>query len=157
MRDLPRLVADTVPDKAVDVVVVRKGKEMTLQVKVGRLEESEKTAEKKTEEPAPEPTKSLSALGLSLSDLTEEAREQYKIDKQVSGVVVTDVEDGSAAAEKQIAAGEVIVEVNQEQVRTPQDVLDRIEVLKKAGRKSVLLTLAKPDGELRFVPVRVDG
>jgi serine protease Do len=157
MRDLPRLVADTVPDKTVDVIVVRKGKEMTLQVKVGRLEESEKTAEKKTEEPAPEPTKSLSALGLSLSDLTEEAREQYKIDKQVSGVVVTEVEGGSAAAEKQIAAGEVIVEVNQEQVRTPQDVLDRIEVLKKAGRKSVLLTLAKPDGELRFVPVRVDG
>ena len=40
MRDLPRLVADAAIDKAVDVVVIRKGAELTLKVKVGRLAES---------------------------------------------------------------------------------------------------------------------
>src|ERR1700728_2930070 len=44
MRDLPRIVADTPIGKQVDVVVIRKGKEETHQIKIGRLAEDEKVA-----------------------------------------------------------------------------------------------------------------
>ena len=44
MRDLPRIVADTPVGKDVEVVVIRKGKEETNTVKLGRLEDDEKAA-----------------------------------------------------------------------------------------------------------------
>jgi serine protease Do len=37
MRDLPRVVAESPVGKAVDVVIVRKGKEQTVKVTLGRL------------------------------------------------------------------------------------------------------------------------
>ena len=44
MRDLPRIVADTPVGKDVEVIVIRKGKEETKTVKLGRLEDGEKQA-----------------------------------------------------------------------------------------------------------------
>src|SRR5246500_1810044 len=44
MRDLPRIVADTPVGKDVDVTIVRKGKEESKTVKLGRLDEGEKQA-----------------------------------------------------------------------------------------------------------------
>ena len=95
-------------------------------------------------------------LGLTLSDLSPSVRTQYGIKDSVSGVVVTGVADGSAAAEKRLQAGDVIVEIAQEPVATPDDVNKRIDQLKKDGRKSALLLLANKDGDLRFVAVKID-
>src|SRR5205085_8161763 len=44
MRDLPRVVADTPVGKQTPVVVIRKGKELTKTVTLGRLEDGEKMA-----------------------------------------------------------------------------------------------------------------
>ena len=49
MRDLPRIVADTPVGKEVEVVVIRKGKEETKTVKLGRLEDGEKQAAARAE------------------------------------------------------------------------------------------------------------
>lgn len=159
MRMLPRIVADTGPGKTVDVVILRKGEEVTLRVTVGRLEEGEKktAAKPEKEEDKKKEVVTKSVLGMTLSDLTDELRTKYKISNDVSGVVITAIEDGSEAAEKRISEGEVVVEVNQEEVKTPQDVLDQVEEVEKKGRNSVLLTLSKPDGELRFTPVKIGG
>ena len=48
-RDLPRLVASMAVGKKVDVVVVRKGKELTKTVTLGRLEDGEKQMAKAEE------------------------------------------------------------------------------------------------------------
>jgi serine protease Do len=72
-------------------------------------------------------------------------------------VVVTDVESDSVAAEKGIAAGDVITEITQQTVSKPKDVSERIAALKSQGRKAALLMLASKSGELRFVTVRIDG
>jgi serine protease Do len=92
---------------------------------------------------------------LSLADLSPSLRDQFGIKEDVNGVVVTDVAEGSAAAEKRLQAGDVIVEISQEPVKTPGDVEARIEALKKDGRKSALLLLANKDGDLRFVAVKI--
>ena len=52
MRDLPRIVADTPIGKQVDVVIIRKGKEETHQVKIGRLNDTEKVASNDTKNDA---------------------------------------------------------------------------------------------------------
>jgi serine protease Do len=158
MRDLPRLVADSNVDKLVDVVVIRKGKELTLKVKVGRLTEAaEKVEDKQVPEPV-EPPKPVvtELLGLTLSELTPELRTQFAIAPEVKGVVITKLASGSAAAEKGIAVGEVVVEVSQEPVALPDDVAKRVDALKKDGRRSALFLIANKAGELRFVPLKLD-
>ena len=90
-------------------------------------------------------------LGLDLSNLTNDLRKRYKIKDSVKGAVITAVEDGSAAAEKRLAPGEIIVEVAQEPVSSAADVQKKVDQLKKDGRKSALLLIANAEGEVRFV------
>jgi serine protease Do len=158
MRDLPRVVAESPVGKAVDVVVVRKGVEQTVKVTLGRLEDGEKLAESAEGQPEEEgeAVASASVLGMTIGELNDEARTKFGVGADVSGVVVTEVTPGSAAAERGILAGEVITEIAQESVSSPKDVMDRIDTLKEQGRKNALLMLASKTGELRFVTIRMD-
>jgi serine protease Do len=155
-KDLSRVVADTAVGKAVDVVIIRKGNEQTVKVTLGRLEDSDKPvpAAAKTQEPADKPV-TQKVLGLDLAALSKDLRGKYKIKDSVKGVIITNVDGASDAAEKRLSPGEVIVEVAQEAVSNTADVKKRIDQLKKDGKKSVLLLVANGDGELRFVALSV--
>ena len=160
MRRLPRMVAETPVGKTVDVVVWRKGKEIPLKVKLQELEENEQVASAPKSggpggtTPAPsEPT--VSALGMSLSALTAETRERFDIPEKTKGVLVTKVADGSSAADRDLRPGDVIVEVAQEEVSSPDQVVKKITEAKTAGRKSVLV-MTERKGEQRFVGLPVD-
>ncbi|MBS9720873.1 DegQ family serine endoprotease [Tianweitania sp. BSSL-BM11] len=162
MRDLPRVVADSPVGKAVDVVIVRKGVEQTVQVTLGRLEDSEEmdvaegTDAPEAEAEQPDAVENAATLGMTIGELTDEQREAFSIAKEVSGVLITEVAEGSAASEKGIEPGEVITEIGQESVSSPKDVLDRVQRLKEQGRKNALLMLASKTGELRFVTLRIE-
>jgi serine protease Do len=155
-KDLSRVVADTAVGKDVDVVIIRKGEEQTKKVTLGRLEDNDKPvpAAVKTPEPAEKPV-TQRALGLDLATLSKDLRSRYKIKDSVKGVIITNVEGASDAAEKRLAAGEVIVEVAQEAVSNAADVKKRVDQLKKDGKKSVLLLVSNAEGELRFVALSV--
>lgn len=155
-KDLSRVVADTAVGKEVDVVIIRKGEEQTKKVTLGRLQDPEKVqAAVKTDEPPPEKLVTQKALGLDLAVLNKDLRTRYKIKDTVKGVVVTNVDGNSDAAEKRLSAGDVIVEVAQEAVASGADVQKRVDQLKKDGKKSVLLLVSNGDGELRFVALSV--
>jgi serine protease Do len=154
MRHLPRVVAETPIDKVVKVTVWRKRKEETLDVKVGELAEKEDVSANAKEAPA-EPTETVKTLGLSLANLTPELRERFALSEDTNGVVVTDVDAKSLAAQKGVHAGDVIVEVAQEEVKKADDVTGKIDDARKAGRKSVLL-LVDRQGDLRFVALKLD-
>ncbi|MEM7300191.1 MAG: DegQ family serine endoprotease [Pseudomonadota bacterium] len=157
MRDLPRIVADSPVGKAVKVLVLRKGKEQTIDVVLGRLEEGEKLAAGETTgKPAEDPKKAYAVFGMTLDSLTDEFRKQFEISEDVKGVVVAEVDPNSSAAEKGVRKGDVIVEIGQEAVSSTDDVKKRIEELKKSGRKNALLLLASKTGELRFAVVRME-
>jgi serine protease Do len=154
MRDLPRVVADTPVGKDVEVVVVRKGKEETHTIKVGRLEEGEKQAAlAKGEQPPEEKSVVKRVLGLDLANISDDLRKRFKIKETVKGVVITGVESGSAAAERRLTAGDVIVEVSQEAVADAADLQKRIDQAKKDGRRTVLFLVASADGDTRWVTV----
>jgi len=155
-KDLSRVVADTAVDKDVEVVVIRKGVEETKKVKLGRLQDADRVqAAVKSDEPAPEKTVTQKALGLDLAALSKDLRARYKIKDSVKGVVVTNVDASSDAAEKRLSAGDVIVEVAQEAVSSGADIQKRVDQLKKDGKKSVLLLVSNGEGELRFVALSV--
>jgi serine protease Do len=151
MRDLPKIVAETPVGKDVPVTIIRKGKEEQKTVKLGRLEDTPQPAAVKTDQPSPDKSVVQKALGLEFANLSKELRDKYKIKESIKGVVITSVEAGSAAADKRLTAGDVIVEIAQEQVENAADVQKRIDSLKKAGRKSALLLVSNGTGEVRFV------
>lgn len=157
MKDLPRVVADTPVGKEVDVTVIRKGKEQIKKVTLGRLEDDEKAKEAslKTPAPAEEKTVTQKALGLDLAALSPALRSRYKVKESVKGVVITSTEGNRDAAEKRLSPGDVIMEVAQEAVSNPADIKKRVDQLKKDGKKSALLTVSNPDGEVRFVTLSV--
>ena len=155
MRDLPRVVADTPVGKDVDVVVVRKGQEMTKSVKLGRLEGNDKLAAVTPNKSAAPDDKTVvqKTLGLNLANMTDDLRKKYKIKDTVKGVVIVSVDSGSPASEKRLSPGDVVVEVAQEEVKTAVDLQKRIDQLKKDGRKAALLLVSNADGERRFVAI----
>jgi serine protease Do len=155
MKNLPRIVAETDISKQVPVTVWRDGKEVKLDVTVGELPEEQQQASAAPDkvEP-PSKTLELSALGLSLSTITPEAREKFSIAQDQKGVLITDVGQGTTAADRGLKAGDVIVEVQQEEVANPSDVQERVEKARKAGRSSVLMLVQSSDG-LRWVPLSV--
>ncbi len=155
-KDLSRVVADTAVGKEVDVILIRKGKEETHKVTLGRLDDNDKAqpAAIKKDEPADKPV-TQKALGLDLATLSKDLRSKYRIKDSVKGVLVTGVDGTSDAADKHVSAGDVIVEVQQEAVSSAADIKRRLDQVKKDGKKYVTLMVSNPDGELRFVALSV--
>ena len=152
-RDLPRAVADSDVGRNVDVQLLRAGAAVDVSVKVGQMPNAKgKNAPQiVTDDDVPLEREDL--LGLSLAALTDALRDKYGISDAIEGVVITGVAPDSPAAEKNVKVGDVIIEVTQEEVRLPQDVIARLQAVKKSGRGRVLLLLSDADGELRFVAV----
>ncbi len=159
-RDLPRIVASTPVGKAVDVVVVRNGQEVTKSVTLGRLEDGEKNAEVAATEDDPRrrPTSSRRRSAWSSPAITDDVRKTFKIKESVKGVVVTSVEPGSPAADRGLRPGDVIEEVNHQAVEKPADLAKAIADAKKDGGKKPALLLVverRGHGALRRHPGRV--
>jgi len=153
MRSLPKIVADTVVGKPVEVVVWRDGSRKTLKVTVGILDE---TAEVAAASPKDKKslTRDLKDLGMTLMALTNDSREHYKLSKEAKGVIISKVAADGSAAEKGIRAGDLIVEVSQQEVSTPTQVVEKVKEAKKEGRKTVLFLVEGQNG-LRFVALRL--
>ncbi|MFS8045718.1 Do family serine endopeptidase [Rhizobium sp. BR 314] len=99
---------------------------------------------------------SSTVLGMKLAKLTAENRKSFGIADSVDGVVITEVAPGSAAAEKGLKAGDVVVEVAQEFVQTPSAASDKVSSLKREGRRNAQLMIASPNGDLRFIAVALE-
>jgi serine protease Do len=158
MHDLPRVVADTPVGKVVDVVIIRKGKQETHKVTVGRLQDTEKVAEASIKQEAP-PDKSVvqKTLGLELSELSDDQRRKFKIKSAVNGVLVTGVDASVAMADpdKRLAPGDVIVEVQYQTVASPADMQKRVDQLKGQGKKIAVLLVSNGNGDTRFVALNL--
>lgn len=156
MRELPRIVAETPIGRKVPVEVWRKGKPVTLQVVIGELEETAvavASARPDAETPDTKQT-DIDALGLTVTGVTDALRQEFDLPADLRGVLITGVAADSGAAEKGLRPGDVIVEVGQEEVRAPSQIVDKVAEARETGRKSVLLLINRK-GDLRFFAVRI--
>ncbi len=154
MRDLPRVVAEAKIGSTVDVQIFRDGETLTRKITVAQLQE-ESAAEAAPAEEKPELAETV-VLGLGLASLNDDLRRRFNVAEGLSGVIVIEVDPLSAAAERGVQPGDVIVQVAQRAVASPEDVKRIVESEEKAGRKSVLLRLVA-GGETRFVALRLGG
>jgi serine protease Do len=157
MRGLPRIVAETPVAKQVDVIVWRKGKEVTLGAKVGEYPENEDQAsvEPTSQQPESEDEGSkIESLGVDLAALDQKGRDKFGLSGDAEGVLVVDVDQNGPAAEKDLRAGDVIVEVDQKAVKSPGEVRDRVKAAQDNGYRVVTL-LVNRKGDFQWVAVKI--
>jgi serine protease Do len=90
-------------------------------------------------------------IGMKIRTLTVELRKQRKLPEDVKGALVTAVTAGSAAQEKGIVAGDVIVEAAGKPVDTQEAVAKSIA----AASESINLKVVNSKGERRDVTVPI--
>jgi serine protease Do len=156
MRGLPRLVAEHAINADAKVELWRKGKTMTVTVKVGELDEKEQVAavDPKAAPPAAAAGDRAQALGLTFAALNPDLRKKFDIKENVKGVVVTEVAPNSDAAQQGIRPGDVIVGINGEDVAAPKDVAEKVKKVQSAKRNSVALFVERA-GDRRWVAVKL--
>jgi serine protease Do len=147
-RDKFRLkVADTPAGTKVQLGVLRDGKHISLSVTLTDRDDS-LIANGRQVQPGSEDT---GDVGLTVRDLTSTERAELNID---SGVRVTDVADGSEAADKDIQVNDVIEEVNRVPVSSARDFRDQVTKVRKAGKPIVLIV--NRNGATRFETLKLD-
>jgi len=145
-RDLPRLVAAASAGSESTLEVIRDGETVALAVEIGNMPEDDVKMALAEDSDTPK-------LGVYLSELTAEARQRFRIGEDTEGVLVTGVQQGSPAAKAGITAGQVIHMVGQQTVRSPEEVISRVQQAAADNKPSVLL-MVEYNGQQRFVAVK---
>jgi serine protease Do len=155
LRDLPRLVADAAPDSKATLGVWRNGGMVSLTAILGELPENAKLA---AVEPGNEeqPAAEAAALGMHFEPLTDRLRRELHVAKDVRGVVVTKVDNGSAAENGGVGDGDVVVAINQEPVNTPRQAAEKLNEAAHSAKKSALLLLNR-HGVTQYVGINLEG
>lgn len=94
----------------------------------------------------------MPSLGLGLTDLTPDIREELNLAANQHGAVVERVNPDKAAANAGLQPGDVIVAVDQSPVRNARQANQAIAEAGKSGRKSVLLLVDRGDAQI-FVAI----
>ncbi|OAN79877.1 serine protease [Sulfitobacter sp. EhC04] len=156
-RALVRQVGNSPVGASVRVTVMREGKSQTVKVVLGRREDADSEEPAMSPEDAPQDAPAqTSMLGLTLTPLTDEIREELGAEAGTVGLAVTEVDETSEAFEKGLRVGDIITEAGQQKVTSIADLEARIEAAKDAGRKSLLL-LVRRAGDPRFVALTLES
>lgn len=140
--ELRDAVASLKPESKAELGVIRDGKKMTVDITVGELKGDAKSAaggEGRGEQ-----------LGMELQNLTPDIARQVGSD-HAHGVVITQVQSGSAAEEAGLQEGDVIFQVNRQDIRSVQQLQDAIE---HDGDSSILLAVDR-QGNTFFVSLQL--
>ena len=78
---------------------------------------------------------------MHLAALNSQLRRDLHAGKDVQGVVITQVDPGSVADEVGLSEGDILVAIDQQPVKTPQEAAAKLKEAAAAPKKSVLLLL----------------
>jgi serine protease Do len=132
--------------------VWRNGETVQLQTKVGELA-NEQVASAGGAPDEEQPTKA-EALGMHFAPLTGQLRRQLQVGKDVHGVVVAQVDSGSAAEDVGLSEGDVVVAIDQQAINTPEEAAAKLNEVSKSSKKSALLLLNR-HGVTQYVGVNL--
>ena len=150
-RELARKIAGMGPDAKATLSFWHDGKEKSADVKLGTLPNSDKTAKAEIDGDQQDTSKAtVAAMGLQLAPASSVPGAGSE------GVVVADVDQDSAAAQKGLKVGDVILEAGGEKVSKPSEITGVIANAKKDGRKAILLRVKSEQG-IRFVALSTNA
>jgi serine protease Do len=152
LRDLPRLVADAAPGSAATLTVWRDGRSVELHATLGEAPENPQVASASGSPPEEE---RADAFGMHFTPLTADVRHELNIGRDVHGVVIAGVDNGSPADVLGLARGDVVMSINQRPVRSPEQAAQQLRAAAAASpQKSALLLLSR-HGVTQYVGIKL--
>ncbi|MDB6057319.1 MAG: protease Do [Verrucomicrobiales bacterium] len=147
---LKNLIAATPPDTRLKMDVLRDRKEQTLTATVGKLApEAEVASVESDPAGANKDSKPSGKLGVSVQQLTPALAQQLGLQGD-KGVVVTDVQEGGAAAMAGLHEGDLILEANHQPVTSPADLR---KIMDNANNQSNTLLRVKREKQTVYILV----
>ena len=140
-RDLPLFAGLIGVGKSVPLTVIRGSKRKQLKITMGAFPEDIQAVAQEE----PEATSGKHAIGLRVSDLTQELRSQYKI-KRKSGAVIKEVRPGTPAARSGLQPGDVVLKLNGKAVKNAREVVSAFKSL--GSGKIVRMQIARGSSRL---------
>ncbi len=153
LRNLNRMVGTATIGSTVPVTVLRDGAVVTAPVKITQLIPTREQGPARPVFQAPARVDRMN-IGLTGVPITDAARQKYKLDRNVVGVLVTRVAPGSVGSDLGFAAGDVVQRVQNKPVASVKAIEEIVANARKDGRSYVMTLLTAPKGA-RWVAVPV--
>ena len=156
MKELPAIVAKTKVGKKVKVKIWRNQRELTKNVLLGRLETSDdlRVSEKK-KEPAEKQTLEIEDLKITVRLLTKQDIKERKLPNQITGVVVTKINDDSPLKNTTLAVNDIITEAQKKKIRSINDLEKVAKEVVGSNQKTILLATYNSQNQRRYLGVKL--
>jgi serine protease Do len=142
--DLQVVVSEKAPGTTLQLDIVRNGQPEKIELTVGEYHKDTEVAAASSDELG------HARLGVAISDLTPEVRQQLNLPEQVSGVAVAQVQPASPAEDAGLASGDVILEINRKPVTSAEQFRNDVKAL-PTGKDMLLLVWANGGSTYRVV------
>ncbi len=148
---LIRVVSSFMPGETIKLKIIRNGKIKTVKAKL--TDRSDNLPGKEQTKPAEKDDDSIELMGIRVMELSPKVRKRLRLEKDVKGVLVADVDRAGAAADSGIREGDIITEINQKPVASIDDYKKIVSTLKKGN---VVLIYIQRSGFSGFVTFRME-
>jgi serine protease Do len=150
VRALARAIARTTPGTVVNLLVWHNEEPTVIAATVKQLPQAAPLTLD-----IPTPPAEPAEPGWSLAPIDDAARHRFGIDSDLPGVVVTEVAADGTAADAGVNPGDVVVEIQQEMVASPTDVVRLVSLARQQQRRFVALLVRNADGP-RWLALSLD-
>ena len=153
MRNLPKIVANTDVGKNVNVKIWRNKKLISKQLVLGRLESSKEflAENKKIKKPK---YVEIEKLKISIRDLTSDDIDQRGLDKNLKGVVVTEISSKSPLSFL-LTSGDIIVELQSQAIKNTKDLEKVSKNISKSSEKTLLIRFINKRNQPSYGTVKI--
>jgi len=157
MRDLPKLVSNTKVGKTVELEIWRNKKLIKKKLTLGRLESSDdfKAENEKTKPETKTKNTEVETLKITVRNITAKDIKDRKLEKNLKGVVITEISSKSVVA-GMLRAGDMIIEVQKNKVLNSKQLNQLIESIYKKGEQTLLLTIINSSNQRRYLGVKTN-
>jgi len=133
------------PGDNVDLGIVRNGEEKIITIELGEADFARVSDSTGSEDSSVE-----DKIGFTVTELNADIRRQLEVESSVDGVVVNRIDQGSEAYDRGLRRGDIITQVDRENVDSPNAFYDQIEKVIDAEQEVVLLTVIR-SGVRQFI------
>ena len=125
-NDLKNIIGAYSPNTKISVEYERAGKIYSTKLQLTTTDDVQVAA------------KNFSIDGLSVQNLSDDIRYKYKIPQDIKGVLITDVKDGSNAANTGFETGDIIIQVNEKIISNINEFSKELQASKASNRKPII-------------------
>ena len=154
MRKLPKLVAQTEVGKRVTLKIWRSQKLISKKVLLGRLESSEEFKAENITEPDTSKYVKIEDLKISVRDLNKDDILERKLPKRTTGVVVTEMFEGSPLAF--VSVNDIIVELQKKKIISSKQFLDLVKQTLDKGETTLYLAIYNSSNQRSYITVKLN-